>query len=192
MSAKDMIDLERAYDWLKARYTGNGQYERPPDTTIEVYMQAGDFHEMLAAIFCDPAKIESACKARGWIRDDASRFLGNNRTLPIKAYVILPAILKPWKADGEPKRPRKRRRQSQPTTTPLTAGQTEALQLVGEHKGNVTAAALAAGKTRQAMKKLYDKALAKLGKRNADKIKTRALPVNARGQQDAAGQENDD
>ena len=84
---------------------------------------------------------------------------------------------------AKPKRQRKRRRQSTTPTTPLTAAQTEALQLVGEHKGNITAAA-AAGKSRQAMKKLYEKALKKLGKRNTDKIKTHALPVNARGQQD--------
>ena len=63
----------------------------------------------------------------------------------------------------------------------------EAAQLVGEHKGNVAAAATAAGKSRPAMQKLYDKALKKLG-RSAIKQpgKTQSMPTDRRGQVDVA------
>ncbi len=61
---------------------------------------------------------------------------------------------------SEKKSAKRRRQATVRKPTPLTAKQTEAMQLVGEHKGNLTAAGKAAGKTRQAVKKLYDKALA--------------------------------
>jgi hypothetical protein len=77
---------------------------------------------------------------------------------------------------------------------PLTPGQTEAAQLVGEHKGDFTAAARAAGKSRQAITKQYHKAMKKLG-RSAASLKTpkmQALPTNRRGQAEvAAPQDND-
>jgi hypothetical protein len=78
----------------------------------------------------------------------------------------------------------KRRRTRQPRVVPLTPNQTEAAYLVGEHKGDVTAAARAAGKSRQAMDKLYKKALKKLGQsaNRAKKPKTQALPEDSRGQ----------
>jgi hypothetical protein len=83
-----------------------------------------------------------------------------------------------------PKRTRKRRRQSGKKLAPLTPEQLEAVQLVGEHKGNMAAAARAAGKSRTAMQKLYDKAMSKLGKKAVDKIKTQALPLDKREQVD--------
>jgi hypothetical protein len=55
------------------------------------------------------------------------------------------------------------------------------MQLVGEHKGNIAAAARAAGKSRAAMAKLYNKANRKLGKK-AVKHFTRRLPTDYRGQ----------
>jgi predicted DNA-binding protein (UPF0251 family) len=71
----------------------------------------------------------------------------------------------------------KRRRQSAARKpTPLTAKQAEAMHLVGEHKGNFAAAGRAAGKSRQAMQKLYNKALRKLGK-SAVKTYTNRLPT---------------
>ena len=81
---------------------------------------------------------------------------------------------------------RKRRRQANRKIVPLTAEQTEAMSLVGEHKGDVTAAAKAAGKSRQAMKKLYDKANRKLGKKAMPKPKTQPLPMDQRGQANVA------
>ncbi len=76
---------------------------------------------------------------------------------------------------------RKRRRQAAKGPTPITSKQTEALQLVGEHKGNVTAAAKAAGISRTAMTNRYNKALAKLGKKAVKQIKTQALPTDHHG-----------
>jgi predicted DNA-binding protein (UPF0251 family) len=81
-------------------------------------------------------------------------------------------------------RKRRKRRPSDKKPTSLTAKQVEAMQLVGEYKGNVAAAARAAGKSRQAMQKLYNKALAKLGKDAPKLIKIQALPSNSRGQRD--------
>jgi predicted DNA-binding protein (UPF0251 family) len=77
---------------------------------------------------------------------------------------------------------RKRRRTSERKPTPLTTGQLEAFQLVAEHKGNVSSAARQAGKSRQAMKKLYDKAKEKLAATGVQLPKTVRLPVDKRGQ----------
>ncbi len=81
-------------------------------------------------------------------------------------------------------RKRKRRRQSVKKIVPITARQLEAAQLVGEHKGNVAAAAAAVGISRTAMKKRYDKAMGKLGKKAMDMVKTQSLPTDSRGQID--------
>jgi hypothetical protein len=81
-------------------------------------------------------------------------------------------------------RPRKRRRKpSLVKPTPLTGKQAEAMQIVAEHQGDFTAAAKALGKSRQGVKKLYDKACAKLGKKAVEKAaKTQRLPSDHRGQ----------
>jgi hypothetical protein len=79
---------------------------------------------------------------------------------------------------------RTRRRQAPATTNPLTAKEVEAMQLVGEHEGNITAAAKAAGRTRQAMSKSFRKALGKMGKKVMPRPKTQALPTDRRGQID--------
>jgi len=83
-----------------------------------------------------------------------------------------------------------RRRASPRKPTPLTAAQTEAMQLVGEHKGNFAAAAKAAGKSRTMMIKLYEKATAKLGKK-AVKHLTQRLPTDHRGQEIIAAEEEE-
>src|SRR5262249_28130459 len=62
----------------------------------------------------------------------------------------------PGAGAGSAKRGR-RRRASPRKPTPLTPQQTEAMRLVGEHKGNIAAAARSAGKSRTAMDKLYKK-----------------------------------
>jgi hypothetical protein len=82
-----------------------------------------------------------------------------------------------------PLRRRKRRRATAWKDRPLTPAQVEAMSLVGEHKGNVAAAARAAGKSHQAMSKLYNKALKKLGQKAPPKAKTRRLPRDERGQE---------
>jgi hypothetical protein len=50
-------------------------------------------------------------------------------------------------------RPRKTRRARQPAIRPLTSKETQAVHLVGEHKGNISADAKVVGITRQAMEK---------------------------------------
>jgi hypothetical protein len=88
-------------------------------------------------------------------------------------------------ATKEAKRQQRRRRRQAPRQAhPITPKQTEALQLVGEHKGNITAAAKQAGKSPAAMSKLYHKACRKLGEKasKAQKVKTQRLPHDRRGQ----------
>jgi hypothetical protein len=75
----------------------------------------------------------------------------------------------------------KRRRGATRKPTPLTEKQTEALYLVEDHKGNISAAARAAGKSYQVMQRLYEKALRKLG-RTATRTLTQRLPTDRRGQ----------
>jgi hypothetical protein len=87
------------------------------------------------------------------------------------------------KAARSPKR--KRRRASVLRVVPLTEKQCEAAYLVGEHKGNISAAARAAGRKRQAMEKSYKTAMKKLGMRIV-KPKTQPLPSDRRGQADVA------
>jgi hypothetical protein len=77
---------------------------------------------------------------------------------------------------------RSRRRKANQPVRPLTAKQTEAVHLVSEHKGNFTAAAAAAGISRAAIKKRYDLAMKKLGKRAMPTAKTTRLPTDRRGQ----------
>jgi hypothetical protein len=64
------------------------------------------------------------------------------------------------------------------------------VHLVGEHKGNIAAAARAAGKSPAAMRKLYIKATAKLGKK-AVKHATQRLPIDSRGQETIATEEDE-
>jgi hypothetical protein len=93
MTAKEMRNLEDAHAWLKDQYTADGRVEvYLPDGLLHHFLEAMYGLELFTNIAADPILV--TCKANGWIRDDLSR--------GVKAYVILPAILKPWKAD-EPK-----------------------------------------------------------------------------------------
>jgi len=85
---------------------------------------------------------------------------------------------------GTAVRQKKRRRAKTTKVIPLTAKEAEAVQMVSEHKGNVAAAAQACGKSRAAMKKLYDKGMKKLGKTALPKPRTQPLPHDRRGQVD--------
>ena len=67
------------------------------------------------------------------------------------------------------------------------------MRLVGEHKGNMAAAAKEAGKTPQAIRKLYKRAHKKLGINATRRLKkTRSLPHDRRGQADVADPLADD
>jgi predicted DNA-binding protein (UPF0251 family) len=85
------------------------------------------------------------------------------------------------KLQGKSAKRKRRRRASAPRLVPLTNKQLEAVHLVGEHKGNVSAAARAVGISRQTMNRRYDKAMKKLG-RKAVKHRTKQLPTDRRGQ----------
>lgn len=87
-------------------------------------------------------------------------------------------------SDTPRKRARKRPRKAESKVLPLTAAESEAVHLVGEHKGNFTKAGRAAGKSRQAMAKFYKKAMTKLGKTANTKPKTQSLTEDRRGQVD--------
>jgi hypothetical protein len=91
-------------------------------------------------------------------------------------------------AARRPTTARRRRRKAERKPRPLTPEQLEAIQLVAEHKGNVAAAARAAGKSRAAMKKLYDKASKKLGRKAIEHC-TQSLPHDRRGQVNIEGDE---
>jgi hypothetical protein len=106
---------------------------------------------------------------------------------PTPAHAATPAA-----ADPPAKKNRRRRRNVPRKPVPLTDKQLEAAQLVGEHKGNIAAAATAAGKTRQAMEKLYKKAMKKLGKKALPKPKTHAVPEDNRGQANIAAHEEEE
>jgi predicted DNA-binding protein (UPF0251 family) len=83
---------------------------------------------------------------------------------------------------------RKRRRLAQPKTVRLTAKELEAWNLVSDHKGDFTAAARAAGVSRQALTKRYEKALAKLSVKAVKKPPLQSLPLDQRGQCDVDAQ----
>jgi hypothetical protein len=62
------------------------------------------------------------------------------------------------------------------------------MYLISEHKGNFSAAAIAAGKTPQAMRKLCGKASKKLGIAVSKKAaRTQRLPTDQRGQVSVPG-----
>jgi hypothetical protein len=86
-------------------------------------------------------------------------------------------------AAAGPQAAAKRRRRANRKPPPLTEKQIEAMHLVAEHKGNYTAAGAAAGKSRQAMEKLYRKATKKLGTNPMKAfVKAHSLPTDHRGQ----------
>jgi hypothetical protein len=109
--------------------------------------------------------------------DSRPSFAGEAARLGVAVEMLRRAI-----PAAAPRPQRRRRRQSPKKIAPLTSQQVEAMQLVAEHKGDISAAARFAGKSRQAMKKLYDKAAAKVGMKAAPKPKTQKLPEDRRGQ----------
>ena len=86
---------------------------------------------------------------------------------------------------------RKRSRRPSKTSKPrkLTTLQTEAIQIVGEYKGNIAEAARRLNKDRKTIEEAYKSGLAKLGK-VAVQRGTRTFPRDRRGQVDL-GQDDD-
>jgi hypothetical protein len=175
----------------------------------------GAMDDMLVVLASDPTRVGDAWQRLREAANEVERLLGRNAVPPALAEImtwghgLLPAFTGPH---GEGIRLRlmqvtrrqarkdldrieagivpttKRRRRSAPRQpVPLTPDQIEALLLVGEHKGSVPAAAKAAGKSRQAMQKLYDKATKKLGtdavkRLQAKPARAEPLPADRRGQ----------
>jgi hypothetical protein len=80
---------------------------------------------------------------------------------------------------------RKRRRSPPREPVPLTRAQTEACKLFADYEGNMTAAAKAAGKSRQRITALYNTAMKKLGiGATKKKPQTKPLPTDSRKQVD--------
>ena len=130
------------------------------------------------------AKKERALRARVDSMLKASMPAGDNRLggdgdkQPRKENTSTPAKRK--RRPGKPQKPR-----------PLTALQTEAVQIVCECKGNVAKAAKQIGKDRKTVEKAYRAGLGKLGKTAyLSRDKTRLLPRDKRGV-DAVSEEDD-
>ncbi|MEW6358495.1 MAG: hypothetical protein AB1696_19330 [Planctomycetota bacterium] len=87
---------------------------------------------------------------------------------------------------GVAKDGQKKRRNRQPftkKTRPLTDKQTEAMQIVGECKGSIAAAAKRLGRDHKTVRQHYDAALKKMGKKAVNHlIKKQRLPTDRRGQ----------
>lgn len=97
----------------------------------------------------------------------------------------------PWPDDAAPaatasnppaKKPRRKRDSGK--VRPLTPKQTEAVQIVGECKGNIAEAARRLGVDRKTIGQHYAAGLAKLGRAAPAKHATRRLPEDRRGQAD--------
>jgi hypothetical protein len=161
------------------------------DRAIAINSPDGQGEELLEKI-----RAKRAQECRRWLGEDPYQTLlslvdrlrtaickwADNKTTEAPAPVAPPAV------EARASKRKRRRRASAREPAPLTPAQTEAMQLVGEHKGNVAAAARAAGKSRAAMKKLYDKATRKLGKK-AIRHFTQRLPRDSRGQETIAAEE---
>jgi DNA-binding CsgD family transcriptional regulator len=105
----------------------------------------------------------------------------NATAAAVKALLeVLRPLPKELAAASRKRHPRRRKR---PPTTgrPLSEKQIEAMQIVGDCKGNLAEAARRLGKDPKTVRQHYNAALRKLGKA-AVKHATRALPSDRRGQ----------
>ena len=84
---------------------------------------------------------------------------------------------------GKGKRSKGRRK---PPVKPLTAKQAEAVQIVGECKGNIVDAARKLGKDPATVRQAYQAAMAKLGQKAPVKHQTKAAPTDRRGGADVS------
>jgi DNA-binding NarL/FixJ family response regulator len=94
---------------------------------------------------------------------------------------ILTTCLEEQAPAVERKRPKRRRRKTDAVPRPLTAKQAEAIQIVGECKGNFAQAADRIGRDRATVRQHYNAGMKKLG-RTAVKHRTQQLPSDKRGQ----------
>jgi len=84
-------------------------------------------------------------------------------------------------AAGPVGKTKRRRRKTDAAPRPITAKQAEAVQIVGECKGNITEAARRLGVSAKTVRQNYQAGLGKLG-RKAVKHATQRLPSDKRGQ----------
>jgi DNA-binding CsgD family transcriptional regulator len=112
-------------------------------------------------------------------------------TLPLLGVALKPKEhVGPWiwarsaesaSSDSQEQPKTRRRRRTEKKEQPLTEREAEAVHQVGDHKGNLAAAARVMGVSYQRVQYLYRRAMKKLGRRAA-KTKTVPLPVDRRGQ----------
>lgn len=107
------------------------------------------------------------------LRDLLTEALREKRRLCLSALDLL--------ACRSNKIPRTRRRAASRPPAPITQRQAEAVQMMGEHKGNHAAAARAMGISASALRKLYEKAMRKVPV-HSQKALERRLPLDRRGQ----------
>jgi hypothetical protein len=187
------LDLAGAAAILLRRAVGVAKkYRKDPDgappRSVEFGPEVREFLVTLARV--DPGTLD-AFTAAVTARVEAAIAAAGGNTAPT---VAPPAGNETAAAKDAKRQQRRRRRQAPRQAHPVTWKQTEALQLVGEHKGNITAAAKQAGKSRVAMSKLYNKALCKLGEKapKAQKVKTQRLPHDRRGQVAVEGRDEEE
>jgi hypothetical protein len=154
--------------------------ERPPEEEQQIYFS--DEPDLPPdATVANEATLVALRRSLAWVATlNRVRRLGEHAVPWFRLQ--LPRFEKILNANARPPKRSRRRRTGEMKITPLTEKQVEAVQLIGEHKGNIAAAARSAGKSPAAMKKLYDKANRKLGKKAIEKIKTQRLPKDQRGQ----------
>jgi len=117
------------------------------------------------------------------------------RGLSRKCFGVL-QLMRDWKPDaaggktadagtGGGKARKRHRPKTRLQDRPLTERQVEAVTVVGECNGNITAAALRLGKDRKTVSEAYHAALRKLG-RKVTRPKTANLPRDKRGQENVS------
>ena len=116
-------------------------------------------------------------EAAGWFR----ALMGEAAELDEEHRPVLTAWLKEVRETGSEKRPRRRRPSTARKPRPLTARQTEVVQVVAECRQNFAAAAKRLGRDRKTVEESYRAAMQKLGM-TAVKHGTKLLPHDRRGQ----------
>jgi hypothetical protein len=107
-----------------------------------------------------------------------------NLLVQLSPLATIPA---PSATPAKQPRPRRRVTDKPRSIQPLTARQAETIQIVGEMKGNIAAAAKRLGRDRKTVEEAYRTGMTKLGKQVVrSRDKTRHLYRDARGQDDVA------
>jgi hypothetical protein len=105
----------------------------------------------------------------------------------IIGWAILGVRRKETSTESRPRAIRRRAAGKSPRPRPLTSRQTEVIQVVGECKGNLAAAAQRLGRDRKTIKEIYQAGMSKLGKDVTYRKKSdRLIARDRRGQVDVS------